>query len=155
MLPTITGVIDYGYQGEKYQFTSDYDFFMASMVLKWDLFKGFQNKHKVEQSRIDKNILEYKTKELESQLNLQVMNAFYELDAAYKEIAIAELEVTTCTKTFDIVEKKYAIGQASMIEFIDARTAFTNAQHGLILSKYGFLIKKADFERVACLKDLN
>jgi outer membrane protein TolC len=154
MLPTITGVIDYGYQGEKYQFTSDYDFFMASVVLKWDLFKGFQNKHKVEQSKIERNILDYKTQELESQLNLQVMNAYYELDAAYKEIAIAEREVNACRKTFEIVEKKYAQGQASMIEYIDARTAFTNSQHSLILNKYGYLIKKVGFERVACLKEL-
>jgi outer membrane protein TolC len=155
MLPTITGVIDYGYQGEKYKFSSDYDFFMASVILKWDLFKGFQNKHKVEQSKIDRNILSLKTSELENQLNLEVINAYYEFEAAYKEIAIAELEVNACKKTYDIIEKKYGIGQASMIEYIDARTSYTSARHNFILSKYGYLIKKASFEKVACLKDLN
>jgi outer membrane protein TolC len=155
MLPTITGVIDYGYQGEKYQFSSDYDFFMASVVLKWDLFSGFQNKHKVEQSKIDRNILSLRTAELENQLNLEVMNAYFEVEAAYKEIAIAELEVNACKKTYDIVEKKYGIGQASMIEYVDARTNYTNAQHSLILSKYEYLIKKVGFEKAACLKEVN
>ncbi len=154
-LPTITGVIDYGYQGEKYQFSSDYDFFMASVVLKWDLFKGFQNKHKLDQSRVDRSILEAKTIELRNQINLQVMNAYYELEAAFKEISIAEMEENSTRKTFDIVQKRYAIGQESMIEYIDARTAYTNAQHSLILSKYGYLIKKVEFEKIACLKDLN
>lgn len=154
-LPTITGVIDYGYQGEKYQFGNDFDFFMASVVLKWDLFKGFQNRHKLEQSRIERSILESRTTELQNQINLQVMNSYYELDAAYKEISIAEMEVNSTQKTFEIVQKRFAIGQASMIEYIDARTAYTNAQHGLILGKYGYLIKKVEFEKIACLKDLN
>ncbi len=154
-LPTITGVFDYGYQGEQYHFTNEYDYYMASFILQWDLFKGMQNKHKIEQAKIDKHIIDTKKAELENQINLQVINSYYELEAAYKSVLLAESETKTGKKAFDIVNKKFIQGQSPLIEYIDAQTTLTNAQHKLIISKYDFLIKNAEFEKVACLYNLD
>jgi len=154
-LPTISGVFDYGFQGEEYNFTNEYDYFMASIVLQWDLFKGLQNKQKIQQAKIDKHIIETKKSELENQVNLQVINSFYELEAAYKAVVSAESEVKSSKKAFDILNKKYNQGQSPLIEYIDARTSFTSAQHNLIINKYNYLIKNAEFERVACLYNIN
>jgi len=40
--PGINAVVDYGFQGEEYRFTDKDDFWMASLVMEWNLFKGFQ-----------------------------------------------------------------------------------------------------------------
>ncbi|MFC2136677.1 TolC family protein [Bacteroidota bacterium] len=154
-LPTISGVFDYGFQGEEYNFSNEYDYFMASIVMQWDLFKGLQNKHKIQQAKIDKHIIETKKNELENQVNLQVINSFYELEAAYKAVILAESEVKSSNKAFNILNKKFNQGQSPLIEYIDARTSLTNAQHNLIINKYDFLIKNAEFERVACLYNIN
>lgn len=153
-LPSITGVVDYGYQGADYTFTSEYDYYMASVVLKWDLFKGLQNKQKIEQARVEKAIIETKKEEAKNQINLQVLNAYYSLEAAYKEIEASESEVKVSSMAFNIIRKKYNQGQSSLIEYIDARTSLTNARQTYIISKYNYYIKYADFERVACLTDL-
>ena len=149
--PTFTAVVDYGFQGEKYKFTDDDDFIMASFVLSWDLFKGFQNKAKIQQAAIDKQIIETKYKETENQIKLQVINSYYELEAAEKAIIAAKQQALSAKKSFEIINKKYKQGQANLIQFIDARTTMTNAEYNVIITTYDYKIKYAEFERAACL----
>ncbi len=152
--PNLIAVVDYGFQGAEYNFTSDDDFIMASLVLSWDLFKGFQNKSKIRQATIDKQIIETKYKETENQIRLQVINSYYELEAAGKAITAAEQEKLSAGKSFEIINKKYKEGQANLIQFIDARTTMTNAEYNVIITTYDYKIKYADFERTACLYEI-
>ena len=152
--PNLIAVVDYGFQGEEYKFTSDDDFIMASLVLSWDLFKGFQNKSKIRQATIDKQIIETKYKEAENQIRLQVINSFYELEAAEKAITAAEQEKLSAVKSFEIINKKHKEGQANLIQFIDARTTMTNAEYKVIITIYDYKIKYAEFERAACLYNI-
>jgi len=52
---------------------------------------------------------------------------------------------------FRIINKKFAQGQANLIEYIDARTTMTNANINLIIAEYDHHIKYAEFERIAGL----
>ena len=154
-LPILFGAVDYGFQGEKYSFTRDDDFVLASLVLRWDLFKGFQNNAKIQQSIIEQEIIDKQYQELEMLIQLEVTNAFYTLEAAEKEIVSVRKQLESSKKAFKIVEKKYAEGQASLIEYIDARTNMTNTQEKLIIARYDYMIKYAEYERVTGLYNLN
>jgi len=127
---------------------------MASFVLSWDLFKGFQNKAKIQQATIDKQIIETKYKEAENHIRLQVINSYYELEATAKAITAVRQEKLSATKSFEIINKKYREGQASLIQFIDARTTMTSAEYNVIITTYDYKIKYAEFERAACLYEL-
>jgi outer membrane protein len=150
-LPVLLGAVDYGFQGETYSFTSEDDYVLASIVLRWDLFKGFQNNAKLQQAKIDKEIMENQYEELESLIQLEVVNAFYALEAAEKEIVSSGKQLESSKKAFKIINRKYAEGQASLIEYIDARTNMTNTGQNLIIAKYDYLIKYAEYERVTGL----
>jgi outer membrane protein TolC len=152
--PRLTAVVDYGFQGEKYNFTSDDDFIMASFVLSWDLFKGFQNRAKIQQATIDKQIIETQYDEAENRVKLEVFNLYYEVEAVEKAIIAAQQEKLSASKSFEIINKKYNEGQASLIQFIDARTTMTSAEFNLIIATYDYKIKYAEFERAACLYDI-
>jgi len=152
--PSLTAVVDYGFQGEEYKFTSDDDFIMASFVLSWDLFRGFQNKAKIQQATIDKQIIETQYNEAENRVKLQVLDLYYEVEAVEKAIIAAQQEKLSATKSFEIINKKYNEGQASLIQFIDARTTMTNAEYNVIITTYDYKIKYAEFERAACLYDI-
>lgn len=154
-LPTLFGAVDYGFQGEKYSFTSDDDFVLASLVLRWDLFKGFQNNAKIQQAKIEKEIISNQYKELELLIQLEVINAFYSMNAAEKEIVSVSKQLESSKKAFKIIDRKYAEGQASLIEYIDARTNMTNTEENLIIAKYDYLIKYAEYERITGLYNLN
>ena len=75
--------------------------------------------------------------------------------AAEKEIVSVRKQLESSKKAFKIVEKKYAEGQASLIEYIDARTNMTNTQEKLIIARYDYMIKYAEYERVTGLYNLN
>jgi outer membrane protein len=154
-LPTLLGAVDYGFQGETYSFTSEDDYVLASLVLRWDLFKGFQNNAKIQQAKIEKEIMDKQYKELELLIQMEVINAFYALEAAEKEIVSVNKQLESSKKAFKIIDKKHTEGQASLIEYIDARTNMTNTEENLIIAKYDYLIKYAEYERVTGLFNLN
>jgi len=153
-LPQINLVADYGIQGETYAFNTNSDFARGSLVLSWNLFDR-PNRAKVQQVQIEKDILQNKIDETQQQIGLQVVNAYYELEAAMKTIDLSKSEVESSKKTYNLVYKKYLQGQANVVELTTARTDKTNAQMKLIISKFEYLIKQAEFERAASINTYN
>ena len=147
-LPNVNLVLDYGFQGEEYSFTQKDDYWMASALLSWNLFNGFQDDAKKEQAQIDKKSLQNRRTELESQIRLQVKDAFLALKVARKKIESANAQSRAASESFKIINKKYEEGMASQIEFIDGRVNMTNAQINKILTQYDYLTRIAQFEKI-------
>lgn len=150
-LPELFAVADYGFQGEQYEFNSDQDYMQASAVLTWNLFEGFSNKARIRQAVIQKEITETKLEEVKKQIELQVVDALSRLSAADKGIIAAESRLKNARESYRIVEKRYNQGEASLIEYIDARTGMTQAEENLIISRFQYLSAFADLENVSTL----
>ena len=150
-LPDLFVAVDYGFQGEKYKFNKNQDYVQASAVLTWNLFSGFQNKAKIKQAMIDKVIIERQLDEARKQIELQVINTLNELLTAEKGISAAETRLKNASEGFRLVNRKYEEGQASLIEFLDARTTLTQAEENLIISKFNYLSCFAEFEKVTAI----
>ncbi len=149
--PKLSFNADYGFQGEDYNFSFDNDFIIASIVLRWNLFKGFHNNAKIQEAKIMHEKAEYKMQEAQKSIQLEVINAYHELQSAQKSIIASQKEVKSTKQAFKIIEKKYAVGNASLLEFIDARTTMTQSEIALIRSTYDFYSKYAAFEKAAAL----
>jgi len=147
-LPGISGVFDYGFQGEEYKFTEKDDYWMASLVLQWNLFHGFQDRSKITSARLERKKLAAQLDEMTSQIKLQVQEAFDNLMVAQQGIVSANEQLTSARNSFRIVTKKYEQGMAPHIEYLDARTTYTNAEVNYIISKFDYFIKCAHLERV-------
>ncbi len=149
--PTLAFNADYGFQGEDYNFSFDHDFIIASIVLRWNLFKGFHNRAKIQEAKIHYDKTEHKLQEAQKSIQLEVINAYHDLQAAQKSIVASQKEVKSTKQAFHIIQKKYAVGNASLLEFIDARTTMTASDIALIRSTYDFYSKYAAFEKAAAL----
>jgi len=64
-----------GFQGFGYTFTNQ-AYALAQFGISWDLYHGNEKKHRVQQSKISKSILELKKEELKKQILLQVNQNF-------------------------------------------------------------------------------
>lgn len=148
VLPDLFVAVDYGFQGEEYKFNKNQDYVQASAVLSWNLFSGFQNRAKIKQAIIDKSIIESQLEEARKQIELQVINSMNELRAAEKGIVAAESRLKNAREGFRLVKRKYEEGQASLIEFLDARTTLTQSEENLIISRFSYLLCFAEFEKV-------
>jgi outer membrane protein TolC len=144
--PGLFGVVDYGFQGEKYSFTQDDDFLLASLVMKWNLFQGNANHQKVQQSKIEGEKLGQLYSETEQQIKLEVINHYYALQAAYESVQSAGKQTQSAIRAYELIDRKYSEGQSSLLELIDARTSLTSAAANLIISQSEYFISLADFE---------
>ena len=150
-LPDMFIAFDYGYQGEKYKFNKDYDYMQASAVLSWKLFSGFQTSARIKQSMIDKTIIDTRLEETRKQIELQVINTLNDLLTAEKGITAAERRLMNAKEGFRLMKRKYDEGQASLIEFLDARTNMTQAELNLIISRFTYLSSYAELEKVTTI----
>lgn len=150
-LPDMFIAVDYGFQGTEYRFNKNQDYIQASAILTWNLFSGFQNKSKIRQSVLEKEIIDRKLEEVKKQIELQVINTMNELLTAEKGIIAAEAQLKNAHEGFRLVNRKYEEGQASLLEFIDARTTLTRSEENLIISKFSYLSCFAEFEKVTAI----
>jgi outer membrane protein TolC len=150
-LPNLYAVVDYGFQGRYYEFNMRQDYLFASLIFRWDLFHGFQNKAKIGEARIEQHLRNTQLEEAEKQIRLETVGAHYDLIASAESVKASAEELLSARNAFKVVNRKYGEGQASLIEYIDARSTMTQAEMLLIISKYDFHIKYAELERVACL----
>lgn len=146
--PVLMGAVDYGFQGEAYRFTDKDDYFMASLVMRWSLFNGTRKHAKLQQAKINQQMIGFQEHELVNQISLQVIEAYYDLIAAEKAIHAAQDRFESATKAFRIIDKKYNNGQVNLLAYLDARNAMTQAGIGKIMSEYDYHALYADFERV-------
>jgi outer membrane protein TolC len=102
---------------------------------------------------IDKTIIGNQLDEARKQIELQVINTLNELLTAEKGISAAETRLKNARDGFRLINRKYEEGQASLLEFLDARTTITQAEENLIISKFSYLSCFAEFEKVTAVND--
>ncbi len=153
-LPGVSAVVDYGYQGEKYQFEDEDDYWMASLVASWSLFNGFQNYQKVQQAKFNQKEQELQFQILQENITLQVQEAFYNLEVAFKRIHTTKQQKESAELSFKVIQKKYREGMSPQIELIDSRAAMIRAQVNAIVSLYDYQIQMAVFDKVMASVEL-
>ncbi len=153
--PGLSVVADYGYQGEKFEFSDQDSYWMASLVLEWNLFRGFQDQARIEQFTLETRKMEVKLLELKNQLELQVRDIYNRFMLAQKRIDVANKQMVSSQESFSIINKKYKQGMVALIEFLDARNNMTNSQINQILANYDYHARFAELERVTSYYKLN
>jgi len=146
-LPRINAVGDIGYQGYYYTFKSDQQYWLAQFSLTWDIFKGGEKRAKVQQARIDYQVMENKMEQLKKQIELQVIQSHYELQSAKQAYKASQSGVNSAEKSFQIIRAKYNEGQGLLIEYLDAENKFTNAQIQNSINQYELLRKAAALQK--------
>jgi outer membrane protein TolC len=147
-LPTLSLVVDYGFQGTEYRFTPADDFIQGSLVLNWNLFGGLRNRSRIAQANLDKQRLETQYEELQAQIRLQSVQAAENLATARQALETNRQRVASARRYHEIVDKKYREGAALYVEYLAALTTFTNASSSLILAEYDYQVRQVEFKRV-------
>ncbi|MFC1851144.1 TolC family protein [candidate division CSSED10-310 bacterium] len=153
--PGLVGVLDYGFEGENYRFSDEDDFWMASLVLQWNLFRGFQDRTKIDRSSTELRKLELRVRELENQISLQVREACEVVRVAKLSIFSSRERLTSARQSFEIVARKFEHGIVPHLVYLDARTTMTNAEINHILTRYDYQIHCAHLERVTASYSLD
>ncbi|MFO8053575.1 MAG: TolC family protein [Bacteroidales bacterium] len=151
-IPELVGVVNYGFQGEKYRFTEEQDFAIASLVLRWPLFTGLRNKQEIQKAKVQQAIAENQYRQTQQKIRLDIIRAYYDYQAAEQAYEEAVMQEQSRKSAFMIIEKKFENGQSSLLEYMHARNEKTSAEVNTIISKYDILIKLAELEKAVAAK---
>ena len=147
-LPKINAVGDLGYQGFKYKFDNPQQYWLVQFSLSWDLFKGGEKKIKMQQAKLDYQVTENRMAQLKKQIELQVIQSYYDLEATEQSYLTAQGGIRNAEKSFQIIHAKYMEGQALMIEYLDAQNKLTTARLAETIGAYEVLRSEAALHKI-------
>jgi outer membrane protein TolC len=153
-LPNLALAASYGVQGDRYRFDRQNDVGLASIVFAWNLFNGGQDAARKEQALALRSEADFRRREAERAIRLQVANAVDAVESARSNLAAADDRLATAQRAFTLVERRFAEGLATPIEFLSARSAATGAALNQIITRFTFATRMVDLERVAALRRL-
>ncbi|WP_434479113.1 TolC family protein [Gemmatimonas sp.] len=153
-LPNLSLGASYGVQGDAYRFNRNNDVGLASLVLGWNLFNGTQDAARREQARASRTEAEFRRREAERAVRRDVLNAWDAVQAARSNLVTADDRYASAQRAFSLVQRRYAEGLATQIEFLSARSAFTGAALNQVITRFSFATRVVDLERAAALRSL-
>ncbi len=152
--PSVSVALDYGFQGPDIAFRSSNDFWLASVVVSWNLFNGGRDAARASEAGYEADRARTQRQDLADRIALQVRTAHEAAAVARSAITTADARLEAARRTFDLVRRRYEEGVASPIEFVDARTAYTSAQLNRVLTAYRYAMRWVELERAAALREV-
>lgn len=153
-LPEVSVALDYGFQGNGVTFGRDDDFWTASLIVSWSLFDGGGDAARRRAAQADVRRLRVQREDTEDLIRLEVRQAYRSAVVARDAIATADDRLAAARRTFELVRRRYEEGLAAPVEFLDARTALTEAELNRVVTVYSYAIRWVDLERAAALRDM-
>jgi len=135
-----------GFWSDDYKFNNDTYFASISISAKWDIFTGGQTKNKIKQAKIDQSITTEKKKDLENNISLEVVEAFYNVKTAKESLELSKLELENYKESLKIIEKKKINNLATQLEYDIAFTEYFEAEINFLTNKNKYFQKIIELE---------
>jgi outer membrane protein TolC len=135
-----------GIQGEDYGFGEDERYVLASVILRWNAFRGGADQAALAEARALTEELRATRDLAAQQVRLEVQQALEALEVADASLGTALKRTEAAEGAFRIASRKRDLGQINQTEFIDARRSLTDAQLNLNRVRTAFLARLAALE---------
>ena len=153
-LPSVSLGVDYGVQGQDYRLGPENDVIIASVVVQWNLFNGGQDVARRQQAALEARRARTQREEIAQRIELEVRQSYDAARVASRARATAADRLAAARRAFEIVARRRDEGLANQVEFIDARTAYTNAELNDVITRHAYVVRWVDLERAAALRSV-
>lgn len=152
--PSLSLGIDAGTQGEEYRLGPGYNYLAGSLVLTWKFFDGGANRAALSEARLAQRSAALAREELAHSIELEVRQAAESLATSADSLQTARGREAAARAALRIAARKRDEGAISQVEFIDARSALTQAELNLNLTEFDVLERGVELERAAASAEL-
>jgi outer membrane protein TolC len=144
--PSLAFGAEAGIQGTEYGFVDEDRYVLASLVLRFNAFRGGADQAALREARALTDQLR-STRELAGQrVRLEVQQALENFEVAEASLDTAAKRAEAAAGAFTITSRKRDLGQINQAEFIDARRAQTDAQLNVTRVRAEYLARLAELE---------
>ena len=147
-MPSVNFSFNYGWREDDDLEPDDYKQWNLGLMFNFPLFHSGKNyfKYKSSDELYELSKIEYnKTYE---KIKLDNYTANLKLEEEYAQIEISERRVDEANENMKVISKKYDVGVASNLDYIDASVELTYAKLNKINALYSFLIALAEKEKI-------
>ena len=146
-IPKVNTFVDLGSQAADWQFNSQSRYFMAGVEVTVPVFTGFRNRTKISKTKLELEDLSIRLENTNRQIMVAADAARNNLSTAMANLTSSEKQYQSARAYFNLVEKGYAAGIHSLLEFMDARNQLTASEIEVKLNRYKVLSAYSDLKR--------
>ena len=147
-LPTLAASINYNYSAMGDEKLSWFPSSTAALSLSIPVFDGFQKRYSIKQTEVTRNMLALQREDTERNLGIAIRNFNDQMELCIKNYQAANATVEIAQKSYDIYEKMYEVGKATLVELNDAQLALQQAQLTQAQAVYNFMVTKASLDEL-------
>jgi len=149
-IPTLAASFAYNYiaMGDDFKFKWN-PYSVVGLSLNIPIFDGFSKHNNIKQFKASQDILQLSIEDTERNLRIALKNYNNLIDTYIKNYMAAESTLEMAQKSYDIAEKMYELGKATLVELNDAQLALVQAQLTMSQAVYNFMVTKASIEELA------
>jgi outer membrane protein TolC len=147
-IPTLAASINYNYSAMGDDKLSWFPSSNAAISLNIPVFDGFQKRFNIKQTKVSKNMLALQREDTERNLRIAIRNYNDQIALCIKNYQAANATVEVAQKSYNISEKMYEVGKATMVELNDAQVALMQAQLTQAQAVYDFMVAKAALDEL-------
>jgi outer membrane protein TolC len=120
--------------------------YSASVTLDIPVWDWLSTAHKVKQSEIRRDVAKVALTATQRRLIARFDEAYSEAQAARDQLASLDTSVTTADESLRLTKLRYAEGEASVLEVVDAQTAYVSAQNAREDGRTRYEAARADLQ---------
>ena len=147
-IPTLAASINYNYSAMGDDELRWFPSSTAALSLSVPIFDGFAKHNNIMQSKKTKDMLELQREDTERNLRIGIRNYNDHMALCIKNYQAANSTVEVAQKSYQITEKMYEVGKATLVELNDAQLALEQAQLTQAQAIYDFMVAQANLDEM-------
>lgn len=130
----------------KYIRQRDYEWYLSA-YFSFNIFENFQRKYNISYAKANRNSARENFRQTKNDVALQLKQAFLNVQEAKEKINLTKKKVESAEEDLDLVQEKYNLGAANILELLDAEVSFKKAESDRIEALYDYNLAVAQFEK--------
>ena len=148
-IPTLSASFAYNYIAMGNTFDMSWNpYSVVALSLNIPIFDGFSKRNSIRQYQKTQDILRLNIEDAERNLNIALENYRDKMNTSVKRYTAAEATLEMAQKSYNISEKMYEVGKATLVELNDAQLALTQAQLTMSQAIYQYMTNKAAIDEL-------
>ena len=148
-IPTLSASFAYNYVAMGNTFNMAWNpYSVVALSLNIPIFDGFLKHNNIRQYKKTQDILRVNIEDVERNLNIALENYKDKMSTSVKRYTAAEATLEMAQKSYNISERMYELGKATLVELNDAQLALTQAQLTMSQAIYQYITNKAAIDEL-------
>jgi outer membrane protein len=126
--------------------TRDYNWSLGASI-SFAIFENFQRKRNLSSAKANLNSNKENYRQTQNDVALQVKQAYIGVQQAQESIGLTNDKLQSAKEDLDLVQEKYNLGAASILDLLDAEVSYKQAESDQVQALYNYNLAVAQFEQ--------